>query len=309
MLTPARGRPRRSPSTPRSAPRRNRGAWHVPEDTAAAYADGTLADTAAWSVDKHLESCAACSARISALVRAGAGGAVLSEVRDALLTAAARTAPRTAEARTAEVLTAEARPRTAAARPWLAAIRSARTLRPAWVGSVLLTLAVAVALTRFGGAPQGRPWLLVLSPALPPVGVALAYGRYGDPAHELAASTPSGGLRLLLTRTGAVLAVCVPLLTAAGGVLAGTGAAVAWLLPGLVLTGATLALGSWTGCHRAAAVVTGGWLGAVVLCGLPPASAPLLLSSSAQPAWAAAGAACALLLTLRRTAFDHLERT
>ncbi|MDX2852063.1 zf-HC2 domain-containing protein [Actinacidiphila glaucinigra] len=303
MLTPARGRPRRSPSTPRSAPRRNRSAWHVPEDTAAAYADGTLADTAAWSVDKHLESCAACSARISALVRTGTGGAVLSEVRDAVLTAAAGTAPRVAEPRTAE-----ARPRTAVARPWLAAVRSARTLRPAWVGSVLLTLAVAVALTRFGGAPQGRPWLLVLAPALPPVGVALAYGRYGDPAHELAASTPSGGLRLLLTRTGAVLAVCVPLLTAAGGVLAGTGAAVAWLLPGLVLTGATLALGSWTGCHRAAAVVTGCWLGAVVLCGLPPHSAPLLLSPAAQPAWAAAAAACALLLTLRRTAFDHMER-
>ncbi|WP_431967395.1 zf-HC2 domain-containing protein [Actinacidiphila sp. bgisy160] len=296
MMTPARGRPRRSPSTPRSAPRRNRGAWHVPEDTAAAYADGTLADTAAWSVDKHLESCAACSARISALVRAGAGGAVLAEVRDAVLAAAAGTSPPRAE------------PRTAAARPWLAAVRSARTLRPAWVASVLLMLAAAVALTRFGWAPQGRPWLLVLTPALPPVGVALAYGRYGDPAHELAASTPSGGLRLLLTRTGAVLAVCVPLLTAAGGVLAGTGAAVAWLLPGLVLTGATLALGSWTGCHRAAAVVTGGWLCAVVLCGLPPESAPLLLSPTAQPAWAAAGAACALLLILRRTSFDHLER-
>jgi hypothetical protein len=303
MLTPARGRPRRSPSTPRSAPRRNRSGWHVPEATAAAYADGTLADTAAWSVDKHLESCAACSARISALVRAGAGGAVLSEVRDAVLAAAAGTAPRTAEPRTAEP-----RPRTAAARPWQAAVRSARTLRPAWVASVLLMLAVAVALTRFGGAPQGRPWLLVLAPALPPVGVALAYGRYGDPAHELAASTPSGGLRLLLTRTGAVLAVCVPLLTATGGVLAGTGAAVAWLLPGLVLTAATLALGSWTGCHRAAAVVTGGWLCAVALCGLPPQSASLLLSPAAQPAWAAAGAACALLLILRRTAFDHLER-
>ncbi|MDX2814344.1 zf-HC2 domain-containing protein [Streptomyces sp. PA03-5A] len=295
MLTPARGRLAwRTPGTPQA----DRTGWHVPDGTAAAYADGTLADPAAWSVDKHLESCAACAARISSLARAGEGGAVLSGVRAAVLTAATGSVP------------APEPPlaRAAGARPWRAAVRSARTLRPAWVASVLLTLAVAVALTRLGGAPQGRPWLLLLAPALPPVGVALAYGRYGDPAHELAASTPSGGLRLLLTRTAAVLAVSVPLLTAAGGVLAGTGAAVAWLLPGLVLTGATLALGSWTGCHRAAAVVTAGWLCAVVLCGLPTGSAPLLLSPAAQPAWAAAGAACALLLTLRRTAFDHLER-
>ncbi|MGW3242470.1 zf-HC2 domain-containing protein [Streptomyces sp. NPDC001070] len=297
MLSSPRGRARRSPRTPHE----DRSAWHVPDRTAAAYADGTLPDTAAWSVDKHLESCAACAARISALARAGEGGALLAEVRESVLAAAAGT---TARPRTA----ADSLPGAAVPRPWRAAVRSACALRPAWVASVLLTLAAAVALARFGGPPEGRPWLLVLAPVLPPVGVALAYGRYGDPAHELAASTPSGGLRLLLTRTGVVLAVCVPLLSAAGGVLAGAGAAVAWLLPGLVLTGATLTLGSWTGCHRAAAAVTAGWLCAVVACGLPPAAPPPLLSPAAQPAWAAAGAACALLLALRRTAFDHLER-
>ncbi|MFF7680828.1 zf-HC2 domain-containing protein [Actinacidiphila glaucinigra] len=273
------------------APRRaDRTGWHVPDDTAAAYADGTLAESAAWSVDKHLDSCTACAVRISALVRAGDAGALLAGVREAVLDAAAPG------------------PRPARTLPWRAALQSARVLRPAWVGSVLLTLAVAVALSRLGGAPEGRPWLLALAPVLPPVGVALAYGRYGDPAHELAASTPSGGLRLLLTRTGLVLAVCVPLLSAAGGVLAGAGAAVAWLLPGLVLTGATLALGSWTGCHRAAVAVTAAWLLALALCGLPVAAVPLFFSPAAQPAWAAAAAACGCLLILRRTAFDHLER-
>lgn len=77
-------------------PQADRTGWHVPDGTAAAYADGTLADSAAWSVDKHLESCAACAARISSLARAGGGGAVLCEVRDAVLTAATGTAPRPA---------------------------------------------------------------------------------------------------------------------------------------------------------------------------------------------------------------------
>ncbi|MFF7209923.1 zf-HC2 domain-containing protein [Streptomyces sp. NPDC008238] len=280
-----------NPRHTHAAPPADRTGWHVPDAAAAAYADGTLADSAAWSVDKHLESCTACATRLSALVRAGDAGPLLAGVREAVLAAAAPA------------------PRAARSLPWRAALRSARVLRPAWVGSVLLTLAVAVALSRLGAAPEGRPWLLALAPVLPPLGVALAYGRYGDPAHELTASTPSGGLRLLLTRTGLVLAVCVPLLSAAGGVLAGAGAAVAWLLPGLVLTGATLALGSWTGCHRAAGAVTAAWLCAVTLCGLPAAALPLLLSPAAQPAWAAAAAACAGLLILRRTAYDHLERT
>lgn len=300
MLNPARGRLARTPKAAQPNPT----GWHVPEGTAAAYADGTLADSAAWSVDKHLESCTSCATRISAQVRAGGAGPVLGGVREAVL-AAAGAAPTTAGPATPPYLPYPPAGRTGSMRT---ALRSARVLRPAWVGSVLLTLAVAVALSRLGGAPQGRLWLLALAPALPPVGVALAYGRYGDPAHELTASTPAGGLRLLLTRTGLVLTVSVPLLSAAGGILAGTGTAVAWLLPGLVLTGATLALGSWTGCHRAALAVTTGWLCAVVACGLPATAVPLLLSPSAQPAWAAGGAACALLLFLRRTAFDHLER-
>jgi hypothetical protein len=194
-------------------------------------------------------------------------------------------------------------------RGWRSAVRSAHALRPAWAVSVLVTLVAAVGLARLAGATDARPWLLLAAPVLPLAGVAFGYGRLGDPAYELAASTPSGGLRLLLVRTGAVLAACVPLLTVAGGLLAGAGTAVAWLLPGLALTTATLTLGSWTGCRRAAVVVAAGWLAAVALCGLPATAVDVLLSGVAQPGWATAFAACAVLLTFRRTAFDHMERS
>jgi hypothetical protein len=150
--------------------------------------------------------------------------------------------------------------------------------------------------------------------------VAVSYGRHADPLHEIAAATPSGGLRLLLTRTAAVLAVCVPLLTAAGAVLpaeAGAPGAAVWLLPGLALTLAALALGSYVGCRTAAVAVAVAWLAVVAGPALgeafpyPPdgtASARYVSGGAAQGGWAAAAAVCAGLLALRRRSFDHMER-
>ncbi|WP_431950976.1 zf-HC2 domain-containing protein [Actinacidiphila sp. bgisy167] len=293
MTGSVRGRLRRLPLIRRPDP----AAWHVPDAVAAAYADGTLPETTAWSVDKHLEQCAACADRVSTRARTGPHGATLAQVRQVVL----------AQVASAPVRGAAALP-AVRSRPWPAALRSAYAPRAPWMASLLLAVVAAVALTRFVAVPGADPWLLLLAPLLPPTGVALAYGRHADPVYELAASTPSGGLRLLLVRTGVVLAACVPLLTAAGGLLAGAGAAVAWLLPGLTLTAATLVLGSWTGCHRAAAIVATGWVTAVVLCGPPATARNLLFSGAAQQAWAAAGASCVLLLALRRTAFDHMER-
>jgi len=191
----------------------------------------------------------------------------------------------------------------------------------------LLVIAVgavcAARATGFGGV---RPLLLLLAPVLPTLGVAVSYGRHADPMHEIVTSTPSGGLRLLLTRTAAVLAVSVPLLTLAGLLLpatAGGPGPAAWLLPGLALTLAALTLGSYIGCRAATGAVSPGWLLAV---GAPAAAAPggaprllptdalagslaaVLSGPAAQGCWAAAAAGCAGLLVLRRTSFDRLER-
>lgn len=193
-------------------------------------------------------------------------------------------------------------------------------LRGAWLVALVVVALGAVALSYGAGLGASvRPLLLVTAPVLPLAGVALSYGLHADPLYEIATSTPSGGLRLLLTRAAAVLAVSVPALTLAGAVLpvaAGGPGAAAWLLPGLALTIAALALGSFVGGRRGAAAVGAAWLAFVVAPATAggPAGAALMAGASpyfagpaVQSGWAAGAAACALLLAARRRSFDHLE--
>ncbi|MFF9865985.1 zf-HC2 domain-containing protein [Streptomyces sp. NPDC013953] len=310
--------------------------WHVDAALAARYADGSASEPDAWSLEKHVERCGRCAALVSAAVRGSAAGPALAEVRGALLALAAPEAAPAAGpvAAAGPVSTAQAPapvPAGGPAGPGRARVSrvgrlawaAGPALRGAWIVAVLLVVAGALALAYGGGVDGVRPLLLALAPVVPLAGVAVSYGRHADPLHEIAAATPSGGLRLLLTRTAAVLAVCVPLLTAAGAVLpaeAGAPGAAVWLLPGLALTLAALALGSYVGCRTAAAAVAVAWLAVVAGPALGEAfpfpsdaaaggaPARYLSGSAAQGGWAAAAAVCAGLLALRRRSFDHLER-
>ncbi|MER5311070.1 zf-HC2 domain-containing protein [Streptomyces sp. NPDC002773] len=274
------------------------------------YADGTAPEPDAWSLEKHVESCTACAVRVSAAVRAGAAGHALAAVRTELLASLGhRPAP----------AAAAGSPLGRWARLWWAV---GPALRGSWLVAVFLVVGGAFGLAHGAGFRGAGGLLLAVSPVLPLAGVAVSYGRHADPLYEITAASPSGGLRLLLTRTAAVLAVCVPLLTAGGALLpraAGAPGAAAWLLPGLALTLAALALGSFVGCRAAAATLGGGWLLAVTgpLLDGPDAGAgsgsgaaalaPYFSGSAAQGGWAAAALACAALLALRRRSFDHLE--
>lgn len=283
--------------------------WHVTPAAAARYVAGTLPEPDAWSVERHVEQCAECGVRISRLAAAGPAARPLADVRSALL--AAVDAP------------AEARP------PHRRAVGTARlfwsvgpALRGPWLVAVL-TVAVAAAVLAYGtGFDGARPLLLALAPVLPVAGVAASYGRHADPLHEITASAPSGGLRLLLVRTSVVLAVSLPLLTAAGAVLPPAGmptpGAAAWLLPGLTLTLAALALGTYTGCRTATALVGCGWAAAVAApVALPspgPASVRLaeqlslyLDGPAARTGWAAALVLCAGAVAARRASYDLME--
>ncbi|WP_328871420.1 zf-HC2 domain-containing protein [Streptomyces sp. NBC_00287] len=278
--------------------------WHAPDALIAHYTDGSLPDSDAWSLEKHLESCTACAGRVSEAVRATAAGAVLFDVREAVLGAAP--APHTPPAPAARIRFL-----------WAAG----PAVRGAWLPAALLVALGAVVLAYGADFTGARPLLLALAPVVPVAGVALSYGAHADPLHELIAATPSAGLRLVLTRTAVVLAVSLPLLTLAGLVLpsyGGPGAA-AWLLPGLALTLAALALGGWLGLRAATAVTGGGWLCAVlapalatpdgaVSAALTDQISACLGGAPAQGAWAAAAALCAALLAARRTAYDRLER-
>ncbi|WP_030858048.1 zf-HC2 domain-containing protein [Streptomyces sp. NRRL S-37] len=370
--------------------------WHASDHLVTRYADGCLPEADAWSLEKHLESCAGCALRVSRAVRATAAGpalagireAVLAEVHEAVLADARETArpdtgtaartdlPETARPHTGTAAPTDSHGTTqthtgAAARtgvykaapagavpaapacgpvlgvpvparpagfPGRAGLRTLRwpsagprtvrvlwalgpAVRGAWLPAVLLVAVGAVALAHGAGFAHARPWLLALAPVVPVAGVALSYGPHADPMHEITAATPSAGLRVVLMRTAAVLAVSLPLLTLAGALLPSTGApnAAAWLLPGLALTLASLALAGYVGLRAATAVTGGGWLCAVlgpVLAapGGPTAELGLRLSSylggaPAQGGWAAAALLSAALLAARRPAFHFLEKS
>ncbi|MFC9752006.1 zf-HC2 domain-containing protein [Streptomyces sp. NPDC056921] len=308
--------------------------WHVSEELAGRYAAGSVPETDAWSVEKHVEACGGCAARLSAAVRARPeAGAALDAVRAGVLAAVvAEGVPEE------EVSAGGASPREPARgvrrRSPGTATRTGRllwaagpALRGPWLVALVLVAVGAVALAYWAGAGAGagagevvRPLLLVVAPVLPLAGVALSYGRHADPMHEITAATPSGGVRLLLTRTAAVLAVSIPALTLAGAALpasAGRPGAAAWLLPGLAMTLAALALGSYVGCRTGATSVAVAWAATVVLPAFAaptPASVAAAASAAryfagpaAQVGWAAGALVCAALLAVRRRSFDHLE--
>ncbi|MCO6748345.1 zf-HC2 domain-containing protein [Streptomyces sp. IpFD-1.1] len=286
---------------------------HLDAAAATRYASGELPEPASWQVERHLEGCGACAARVSAAARATAAGPTLAAVRSAVLAEVAGLAP-----------TPEAPPAPVRAPSRLARLRWAAgpALRGPWPPAVAGVCLVALVLAHGGAFPQARTALLLLAPLLPLAGVALSYGPHTDPLHELTATTPGGGLRLLLVRGAAVLAVCVPALTAAGALLpegAGGPGPAAWLLPALALTLGALALGSYLGCRNAVAVVGGLWslgvlapvtvrYGALPAELLAQALTPWFSSPAAQAGWAGAAVCCAALLAVRRHSFDSYDR-
>ncbi|MER5358678.1 zf-HC2 domain-containing protein [Streptomyces sp. NPDC002785] len=307
--------------------------WHVGAELAERYAAGSVAETDAWSLEKHVETCGGCAARVSAAVRGRQeAAALLDGVRAGVLAAvAAETTPESGPVQsdpvrflasaTGSVLNGRLRLPGAATRTGRLLWAAGPALRGAWLLALVLVAVGALALGYGAGLGAAtRPLLLVIAPVLPLAGVVVSYGRHTDPMHEITAATPSGGLRLLLTRTAAVLGVSIPVLTVAGAALppsvAGPGPA-AWLLPGLAMTLAALALGSYIGCRSGASSVATAWAAAVLLpafavsppgIGGPAAEAARYFAGpAAQGGWAAGALVCAALLAARRRSFDHLE--
>ncbi|MFD4941715.1 zf-HC2 domain-containing protein [Streptomyces sp. NPDC058239] len=306
--------------------------WHVDGELADRYAAGSVAETDAWSLEKHVETCGGCAARVSAAVRARhEAAAMLDGVRAGVLAAvAAEGTPESRPARsnrvrslvsaTGAVLNGRVRLPGSATRTGRLLWAAGPALRGAWLLALVLVAVGALALAYGAGLGAAtRPLLLVVAPVLPLAGVVVSYGRHTDPMHEITAATPAGGLRLLLTRTAAVLGVSIPALTLAGAALppsaVGPGPA-AWLLPGLAMTLAALALGSYVGCRTGASSVAVAWAVAVLLPAFatsPPEIGPAAEAAkyfagpAAQGGWAAGALVCAALLAARRRSFDHLE--
>lgn len=261
---------------------------HVPERMLDRYAarDTGIAADVLWAVEAHLESCPACRARLGdAAGRSPDTVALLERVRVGLDAELAGAAPVPVRRRRAL---------------WVAP-----ALLPRLVMTVLVVL-VAVGLDVAGQlTAAGFPSLVLLvAPVAPLLGVAAAWSRGLDPAHELVVASARAGLALVLRRTLAVLVVVIPLLVAAGWLVGASPAR--WLLPCLAFTGGALALGEVIGLHRAASGLVLVWVAAVVAPSLFTTRLPVVLEPVSLPGWAGVTAVFAIVLVLRRNAYTEL---
>jgi hypothetical protein len=243
------------------------------------YADGDtgLATEVVWAVEVHLESCGDCRALLAA--EATAVTPLVEQVWAGL-------APSPAPAPVRRVR-------------W-PATWATPAMGP-WFAMTALVTVLALVADRLV-APPYPSFALLLAPIAPVAGVAAAWARGADPAHEVVAATPRAGLHLVLRRTVAVLAVVIPLLA-----LTTWTSPLRWLLPCLAFTVATLALGGFVGVRRAAVGLVAAWAVLVVGPSLVTARPPAVLEPAAVGAWAAVLVACAVVVRLRAAAFARLD--
>ncbi|WP_067467851.1 hypothetical protein [Actinomadura macra] len=202
--------------------------WHLDPEAIRRYAQGGAPSDLAASAEAHLLKCAVCRGVISSYVDARRVERIWYEVVHRV------DAPRRSwpERMLVRLGVGEATARLVVTTP---------TLRGPW----LLAVAGVLALAAWAAQVDERllRMFLVAAPLGPLAGVALAFAGGVDPTREIGLAAPYSGLRLLLIRTAAVLAVTVPIVAAAGLVLPGSKwLAAAWLLPTAGLTCAVLAL-------------------------------------------------------------------
>jgi len=261
---------------------------HPPAPLLRAYAAGDPVDG---NVDAHLLACPRCRADLAALVSPARMAASWEAIADRLDAPAVTPVER--------LLTRlgmhESSARLVAATP---------ALQVSWTLAVAVVVAFAALVARVG--PQDPLPFLTIAPLPPLLGIATAYGPRVDPTHEIGLAAPVASFRLFLLRAAAVLAASTGIGAVAG--LASLGlawTAVGWLLPALALVLLTLLASSVVAPVRAAAVVGGGWVAAVLALGRIAEDPLVVFGPAGQVALALVAAAAGAALVTRRAAFDQ----
>jgi hypothetical protein len=223
--------------------------WHLDRATAVQFVEGELAMAFAASAEAHLIACAQCRE----LLTAAADRPRLDRIWAGVAERVNTPRPGIVERVLRSINVREDTARLLAATP---------SLRGSWLLALLAVLAFAALAA--SADERGALIFLTIAPILPVAGVAVAFSRYVDPAHEIGLAAPYSGFRLLLLRSTAVVGTTCVAATAAG--LAGAGlTATAWLLPALALAATTLALTRWLDVAVAAVALGVLWLVTVAL--------------------------------------------
>ncbi|MDX6682043.1 MAG: hypothetical protein QOG94_2082 [Solirubrobacteraceae bacterium] len=263
---------------------------HVDPDLLCAYAAGEIDAAHAFSVEAHVVRCPTCQAAVAPLADPARLDRVLAAVEDEL------DAPR--------VGAIERVLRGLGVRADLARLLAATpSLSLSWLSSVALALSFSVLAAHHGDG--GMLLFLCLAALLPMAGVAVSFARALDPTFEIAVAAPFSSVRLLLLRATAALATTIAMAGLAAVALPGIGwSAVAWAVPSLALTLASLALATYVAPLTAFAIVTAAWLATVLVNATASDDVLAIFGRPAQLVLVALGAGAALVLARR---IDRLD--
>lgn len=263
--------------------------WHVDGSVIDRYHDGTLDRAASASVEAHVTSCDLCRGFVTI---------DHDRLERSWLAVADRVEP-SKPSLIERGLVAVGVPS-----HWARIVAVSPALRVSFLLAVVLVMAFSLLASHSN--PDGANYrvFLVVAPLLPVAGVAFAYGRLVDPAHELTMVSPIDSLRLLLLRSTTVLAVSVgiglvawPLVPAPS-----TLGVSAWLIPSLMLTLVVLALSSRVEVWIAGALVAGGWTAAMFLAFTEDIDT---FDSNAITGYVAVAAAASAVVILNRNRYDR----
>lgn len=266
--------------------------WHVDRDVLSRYQAGTVDRVAAASLEAHVTECQQCRAELDVdsewLERSWA--AIADRVEPSATTGIERVLVWVGvPAHLARVITVTP------------------SLRPSWLIAVSLSLAFA-GFASLMVQPGSFDLFLALAPLVPVAGVAVAYGRLADPAHEMLATTPIDPLRLLLLRVAAVTGFAFVLSLVVDLVFDASRATGLWILPSLALTLVTLALGTRLTMWAAAAVSAGAWVTLLAgFQGRPDGSADPLFEFGAQLVFIGVAVVAAIVFVQERDVYRRGE--
>ncbi|MCG8915713.1 zf-HC2 domain-containing protein [Actinokineospora sp. PR83] len=300
---------------------------HAPADLISRYATGAaLPADRLWALEAHLETCGTCRLRladaapppVTALIEsvwttldpATRDPAAVSRASGAWETADGEKAARGAAAGWgAAARGAASGGQAAGGAAWRRRVvvrrRFSRWVVPSlvpWLAMAVFVVSGALLLDLIAPGDSAPSLLLLVAPVVPVLGVAGAWSRYLDPAHDLVTSTARAGVEMVLRRTFAVLLAVLPALFA-GGLVTGASPAY-WLLPSLAVTAVALALGSVIGVRLAARVTVGLWVVLVIGPAVVVGGVPVVLG--VWVVWAVALVAGVAVVALRSARFAQL---
>jgi anti-sigma factor RsiW len=271
--------------------------WHADTALLTRYANGDLDEARAYSLEAHLLACDTCRAGVATVSDHAQLDRMWAEVTEAV------DAPRTGvvERGLVRLGVSDHVARLLAATP---------SLRLSWFGAEALALGFAVVAANSAITERGRSLgtflFLVVAALLPVGGVAAAYGPGLDPTYEVSLASPMRSFGLLMTRAAAVLGTSTVLAGVAALSLPGMGwTTVAWLLPSLGLTLASLALATRVRPLVAAGSVTVAWAAVSMIASHASHDRFEIFRGGGQTAFLVIIALSTIVIARRREAFEQ----